>query len=496
MRRSGILLHPTSLPSRWGIGDFGAAAYQFVDMLLHMRQSIWQVLPLGPTGYGDSPYQCFSAFAGNPLLISPDILVSQGLLYPEDTAGYPQFSDTLIDFGAVIPSKLTMLRKSFQRFRSADHALHNEFAQFCTAEASWLGNYALFMALKEQNGGATWSSWPNALAHRDAQALATASQELQAEVSYHAYLQWLFFRQWRALRAYANERGIVIFGDAPIFVAYDSADVWAAPELFFLDDAGLPTVVAGVPPDYFSEDGQRWGNPLYRWDVHRSQGYAWWIQRIKANAALYDLVRLDHFRGFAAYWEVPASESTARIGQWVTGPGSDLFDTLQAKLGSLPIIAEDLGLITPDVMALRDRYQLPGMKILQFAFHGDPNEPFLPHNYVRNCVVYTGTHDNDTSVGWYKSAPAHERTNLQTYAGIPEHLIEPAWDLIRLGWSSVADTAIAPLQDLLSLDTEARMNYPGRLGNNWGWRFRFSDIPDAVLDRFREFSERYGRAHG
>jgi 4-alpha-glucanotransferase len=494
MRRSGILLHPTSLPSRWGIGDLGAGAFQFVDMLIHMRQSIWQVLPLGPTGYGDSPYQCFSAFAGNPLLISPDILLSQGLLHADDISDYPQFSDAAVDFGAIIPHKFALLRKSFQRFMNADAHLHNEFAQFCGVESHWLANYALFMAIKDHHDGITWSSWPTPLAQRQPDALNAISQELKGEVSYHAYLQWLFFRQWRNVRQYANERGVIIFGDAPIFVAYDSADVWAAPDLFFLDAGGLPTVVAGVPPDYFSEDGQRWGNPLYRWDVHRSQGYSWWIERIKANAALYDLVRLDHFRGFAAYWEVPASESTARIGQWVEGPGSDLFDTLKAKLGDLPIIAEDLGLITDDVKTLRDRYQLPGMKILQFAFHGDPSEPFLPHNYTPNCVVYTGTHDNDTSVGWYRSAPAHEQYNMRMYAGVHEAHVEPAWDLIRLGWSSVADTAIVPLQDLLSLDTDTRMNYPGRLGGNWSWRFRFSDIPDAVLDRFRIVTERYGRA--
>jgi 4-alpha-glucanotransferase len=349
------------------------------------------------------------------------------------------------------------------------------------------------MALKERNGGVVWSSWPAPLATREAVALTEASRELQAEVSFHAYCQWLFFTQWRALRTYANSRGITIIGDAPIFVAYDSADVWSAPELFYLDEAGLPTVVAGVPPDYFSEDGQRWGNPLYRWEAHKAQNYSWWIARIKANAALYDLVRLDHFRGFAAYWEVPASEPTARVGQWVTGPGSDLFDALQRALGPLPIIAEDLGLITPDVMTLRDRYNLPGMKVLQFGFHGDPKEPFLPHNYHPNCVVYTGTHDNDTTVGWYHSAPGHEQEYMRYYAGVTPQNVEPAWDLLRLAWSSVATTAIVPLQDLLSLPTEARMNYPGRLGGNWGWRFRFTDIPDAVLERLQLATVRFNR---
>jgi 4-alpha-glucanotransferase len=494
MRQSGILLHPTSLPSRWGIGDLGAAAYQFVDLLLHTRQQVWQVLPLGPTGYGDSPYQCFSAFAGNPLLISPDLLLSQGLLTAEDVADYPHFGDGGVDFGNVIPAKLALLRKSFLRFRSAKSEALAEFANFCSIEASWLGNYALFMALKDKHDGQTWSSWPTPLAKRDAKALADASNELQAEVSFYAYLQFLFFRQWRAIRQYANERGITIIGDAPIFVAYDSADVWSSPELFYLDERGLPTVVAGVPPDYFSEDGQRWGNPLYRWDAHKAQGYRWWIERIRANAALYDLVRLDHFRGFAAYWEVPASEPTARIGRWVDGPGQELFTALSAALGTLPIIAEDLGLITPDVMQLRDDNRLPGMKILQFAWHGDPTEPFLPQNYVTNCVVYTGTHDNDTSVGWYKSAPEHERVNLHAYTGLPRHDFDPAWELLRMAWASVANTAIIPLQDMLSLDTDARMNYPGRLGGNWSWRFRFTDIPDHLLDRLRDYTLRYNRA--
>lgn len=494
MRQSGILLHPTSLPSRWGIGDMGAAAYQFIDLLLHTHQKIWQVLPLGPTGYGDSPYQCFSAFAGNPLLISPDLLLGEGLLHPDDVADYPHYSDTLIDYGAVISGKTTLLQRSFARFRNAPAAAHNDFAAFCGAESGWLGNFALFMALKAHNGGVVWSSWPAPLATREAVALAEASRELQAEVSFYAYCQWLFFRQWRALRSYANSRGVTIIGDAPIFVAYDSADVWSAPELFYLDEAGLPTVVAGVPPDYFSEDGQRWGNPLYRWDAHKAQNYSWWIARIKANIALYDLVRLDHFRGFAAYWEVPASEPTARVGQWVTGPGSDLFDALQRALGPLPIVAEDLGLITADVMTLRDRYNLPGMKILQFGFHGDPKEAFLPHNYIPNCVVYTGTHDNDTTVGWYHSAPSHEQEYMCYYAGVTSQTVEPAWDLLRLAWSSVANTAIVPLQDLLSLPTEARMNYPGRLGGNWGWRFRFTDIPDAVLERLQIATVRFNRA--
>ncbi|MFM2309274.1 MAG: hypothetical protein RLY87_1395 [Chloroflexota bacterium] len=494
MRQSGILLHPTSLPSRWGIGDLGPAAYQFVDTLIAISQKIWQVLPLGPTGYGDSPYQCFSAFAGNPLLISPDALIDIGLLSADERTHYPTFSDRSIDYGAVIPVKFALLARAYDTFRSGTHNLHAEYAQFCHDEARWLPDYALFMALKADHNGVTWSSWAPQYAQRNPAALAEARVRLSDAIAQQQFLQFIFYRQWRAIRTYANERGITIIGDAPIFVAYDSADVWGAPELFWLDDAGLPTVVAGVPPDYFSEDGQRWGNPLYRWDAHRTQGYAWWIDRIRSNAALYDLIRLDHFRGFVAYWEVPAHEPTARVGRWVDAPGFELLDALTKALGTLPIIAEDLGVITDEVVALRDQNNLPGMKILQFAFYGDPKEVFLPHHHIRSCIVYTGTHDNDTSRGWFEAANPTERAFLASYLGkLPEH-IDPAWDLIRLAWASVADTAIAPLQDVLSLPTDARMNYPGRLGGNWGWRFAFADLHEDVLHRLRTLTHTFDRA--
>lgn len=493
MRKSGILLHPTSLPGRWGIGDLGPAAYRFIDTLIAGQQRIWQVLPLGPTGYGDSPYQCFSAFAGNPLLISPDALIADGLLNAHERDSYPQFSDTLIDYGAVIPVKLTLLERAYAAF-GPHHPLRGEYDAFCAAEAHWLSDYALFMALKADHGGITWSQWAAPYARREPAALAEARGRLANAVAYQQFLQFIFFRQWRALRQYANDRGITVIGDAPIFVAYDSADVWGAPHLFFLDDAGLPTVVAGVPPDYFSADGQRWGNPLYRWEAHAADGYAWWIARIRGNAALYDLIRLDHFRGFCAYWEVPVSEPTARIGRWVDAPGIALLQALTAALGTLPIIAEDLGVITDDVVYLRDSNRLPGMKIIQFAFHGDASDAFLPHHHVKNCVVYTGTHDNDTSRGWYEAANPAEIAYLSRYLGKTLDQIDPAWDLMRLAWGSVADTAIAPLQDVLSLPTDARMNYPGRLGGNWGWRYRESDLTDTIVRRLAQLTQAFDRA--
>ncbi|MFN7472140.1 MAG: 4-alpha-glucanotransferase [Roseiflexaceae bacterium] len=493
MRQSGILLHPTSLPSRWGIGDLGPAAYQFVDTLIATSQRIWQVLPLGPTGYGDSPYQCFSAFAGNPLLISPDALIDAGLLDPAERDTYPHFDDHGIDYGAVIPAKFALLSRAYHAFGQHTGDLHAEYTAFCAAESRWLPDYALFMALKADHGGITWSSWAPAYAQRDPAALAEARTRLADAIGYQQFLQFMFSRQWRSIRGYANQRGITIIGDAPIFVAYDSADVWAAPELFWLDDTGLPTVVAGVPPDYFSVDGQRWGNPLYRWDAHRAQGYAWWIERIRSNAMLYDLIRLDHFRGFVAYWEVPVAEPTARIGRWVDAPGFELLQALTAALGTLPIIAEDLGLITDDVVRLRDENGLPGMKIMQFAFHGNPAEAFLPHHHIRACVVYTGTHDNDTSRGWYEAATDSERAFLAEYLGKASEHIDPAWDLMRLAWGSVADTAIAPLQDVLDLPNAARMNYPGRLGGNWGWRFRFDELQPHILERLRVMTHTFDR---
>jgi len=493
-RAGGILLHPTSLPGPYGIGDLGPQAYRFVDWLESTGCKLWQVLPLGPTGYGDSPYQCFSAFAGNPYLISFDALIEDGLLTKNDFADMPDFSASRVDFGGLIPWKLDLLQKAFSRFASASEGLRKSFEYFSAENASWLDDYALFMALKEANGGGAWSDWQKNIRTRKKTAMDRARKENAESVLRYSFYQFLFFRQWNKLRAYANERDIQIIGDIPIFIAYDSADAWANPELFFLDENRLPTVVAGVPPDYFSPTGQLWGNPLYRWDVHKETGYAWWLERFRAVLKLVDIVRLDHFRGFAGYFEIQAGQPTAEQGRWVPGPGSDFFKVMDERLSDgsstpeieLPIIAEDLGLITPDVVALRDEFRLPGMKILQFGFVS-PKDPFLPHNYPANCVAYTGTHDNDTACGWFESAPAVERDFALRYLNTDGS--DFAWDLIRGVWSSVAVYALAPMQDLLSLGTEARMNFPSRLGGNWEWRMQESDLNEALASRLRELNE-------
>jgi 4-alpha-glucanotransferase len=491
-RASGILLHPTSLPGRWGIGDLGAAAYAFVDFLEASGQRLWQVMPLGPTGYGDSPYQSFSASAGNPMLISPDVLLGEGLLADEDVADAPQFPDDHVDYGAVIQFKLQLLRRSYERFTEhASPGLRQEMSDFRARNHMWLNDYTLFAALKARHGGASWVNWDAPIARHEPDAVAHWVQELNHEVQFHTYMQFLFRRQWTRLKDYANERGIRIIGDIPIFVAYDSADVWANRELFSIDEDGNPIFVAGVPPDYFSATGQLWGNPLYCWDVLAERGYDWWIERFRGTFALFDIVRLDHFRGFAAYWEVPASEETAINGRWVTGPGAALFEAVQDALGELPIIAEDLGLITPDVEELRDRLGFPGMKVLHFAFGGKPDDPYLPHNYAPNCVVYTGTHDNDTTLGWWQTLPESERTFAQIYMGRDGHDI--SWDLIRLASSSVASMAIFPLQDVLKLGSEARMNTPGQAAGNWSWRYMPDQLNSDVAGRLRQLTEIYGR---
>jgi 4-alpha-glucanotransferase len=494
-RSSGILLHPTSLPGRWGIGDLGPEAFRFVDFLEQTGQGIWQVLPLGPTGYGDSPYQCFSAFAGNPLLISPDLLLEHGHLQPSDIEDAPLFPAAVVDYGPVIQFKSALLARSFSNWtnRPPDQEEQARFAAFCARHSAWLDDYALFMALKDAHGGAVWTTWEGDISARTPSALTLWSELLSAEVRKHKYLQYVFFEQWGALRRYAAQHGVRMVGDIPIFVAHDSADVWAHPELFSLDEAGNPTVVAGVPPDYFSATGQLWGNPHYRWERMAESGYAWWIDRFRATLEMVDIVRLDHFRGFEAYWEVPASEKTAVLGRWVKGPGADLFHAVETVLGKLPIIAEDLGLITPPVAALREQFELPGMRIFQFGFASDGKDPFLPHNYIRNCVVYTGTHDNDTVLGWFNSAPAKEREAALAYCGTDGTHI--SWDLARWLLASVADTAIVPLQDLLGLGPEARMNYPSRLGGNWSWRFEASALTTELRTDLRRLTEIYGRVN-
>jgi 4-alpha-glucanotransferase len=495
-RYSGILLHPTSLPGQFGIGDLGPAAFAWVDALASARQSLWQILPLGPTGYGDSPYQCFSAFAGNVNLLSPELMLRDGLLCALDVGGQIFPSDR-VDFGRVIPFKLGLLRCAWENFRAGQCAsLREPFEHFCTEHHDWLDDYALFMAIKDARRGASWTSWPRELMRRDGDSklVEFTRKELSEEVGLHQFGQFLFSRQWQALRDHAHSRGIRIVGDVPIFVASDSADVWANSKLFLLDAGMRPKVVAGVPPDYFSRTGQLWGNPLYNWKAMQATKYRWWINRLRRTLDTVDIVRIDHFRGFCAAWHIPFGEKTAVVGEWVAGPGADLFVQLQSELGSLPLIAEDLGEITPDVYAMRDRFHLPGMKVLQFAFDG-PGNPFLPHNYdTPHCVVYTGTHDNDTTRGWFYTAPDHDRSYLGRYTDGDGR--DVAWDLIRLAWSSVAEFAVSPVQDLLNLDTEARMNYPGRPDGNWQWRMREGAFNDTIIRRLRELTEVYGRTGG
>lgn len=491
-RPAGILLHPTSLPGPYGIGDLGPAAHAFVDFLARAGQQRWQILPLNPTGFGDSPYASPSAFAGNPLLISPDLLVAQGLLTQDDLADAPCTSPDRVPFGPVREWKLAVLRRAFARFeRQGSSEMKAALEEFARAQADWLEDYLLFTVIRERFNWAVWTQWPTDLRTRRPFALDQARRELAEELRFQRFLQFLFFRQWAELRQAANQRGIRIIGDVPIFVAHDSADVWAHQELFLLDRTGQPTVIAGVPPDYFSPTGQRWGNPLYNWERVAEEGYAWWIARMRAALALVDIVRIDHFRGFVAAWHVPAEEETAEHGRWVPGPGEALFAALRRAIDPLPIIVEDLGVITPDVDALRERLGYPGMKVLQFAFDSGPHNIFLPHTYERRCVVYTGTHDNDTTVGWYRSRNAAEKRRVRRYLGCNGRDI--SWDLMRLAWASVAETAIAPLQDVLALGSEARMNFPGRPSGNWGWRFRADALTEQHAERLRDLTETYGR---
>ena len=490
-RASGILLHPTSLPGPYGIGDLGPAAYRWVDWLAGTGCKLWQVLPLGPTGYGDSPYQCFSAYAGNPYLISPEFLARDNLLHTNDLIEKLEVDPQRVDFGSLIPWKLNLLERAFIRFSSASGSIRVEFDSFCNENSSWLDDYTLFMAIKEAHGGGAWDGWPEPLRKRDPAALAEARKTLAASILRFTFYQFIFFRQWNSLRDYAHQKGLRIVGDIPIFVANDSSDVWSHPDLFFLDAELKPTVVAGVPPDYFSPTGQLWGNPLYCWDVHKSTGYKWWLERLRATHKLVDILRIDHFRGFAGYWEIPAGNPTAEIGRWVPGPGADFFSAVRSSLGSdLPIIAEDLGLITPDVTFLRDQFGLPGMKVLQFGFSG-PDNPFLPHSYPQNCVVYTGTHDNDTARGWYGSAPESEKDFARRYLEIDGS--DFSHDLIRTAWKSTAVFALAPMQDFLALGTEARFNYPSRLGGNWEWRMADTALGGELQGSIRELNWLYQR---
>jgi 4-alpha-glucanotransferase len=491
-RTSGILLHPTSLPGPGGIGDLGDAAYRFVDWLVEAKQRRWQIMPLGPTGYGDSPYASLSALAGNPMLISLDRLVDAGIVRDGVLERPPAFPAERIDFGDVIPWKTRMLRAAFADFTAnASAEQHADFAAFRELHEGWLANYALFAAVKAAHDGAPWNQWDRAIARREDAAVDRWRTEQAEQIRFQEWLQWLFFKQWQQVREYANARDIKIIGDIPIFVAFDSADVWANTDLFFLDEAGDPTVIAGVPPDYFSPTGQRWGNPLYRWDVLADRGYDWWIERFRMMLTLVDIIRIDHFRGFAAYWEVPAAEETAINGQWVPGPGAALFEAVRSALGTLPIIAEDLGLITPDVEALRVQLGFPGMAVLQFAWGGDAANIYLPHNHAHDQLIYTGTHDNDTTVGWWQAADDDIRDHVRVYLNTSGEDI--AWDFIRTILASIADTAIIPMQDVLSLGTEARMNLPGQALGNWNWRMRKDQLDSTVAQRLATLTSFYGR---
>jgi 4-alpha-glucanotransferase len=503
-RSSGVLLHPTSLPGPYGIGDLGPQAYAFVDFLEAAGQSLWQVLPLGPTGYGDSPYACYSAFAGNTLLISPEQLFAEGLLSRSDLPSATTLTSERVDFGQAHALKDDLLRKAHERYkRSTDTIFRSAFETFAQQYADWLEDYALFRALKDAHGGIAWNEWEPALIRRTPAALARAREQLRDQVEAQMFYQFLFFRQWFALKNYGNEHGIQLVGDLPIFVAHDSADVWTNPEEFKLDNNGTPLVVAGVPPDYFSTTGQLWGNPLYNWERMLNEGFKWWIGRVRATLSVVDIVRIDHFRGFAACWEIPGGDKTAEHGQWVAAPGRELFTAIRKALGELPIIAEDLGVITPDVVALRADFGFPGMRILQFAFGSDTKNSDLPHNYEPNVVAYTGTHDNDTTVGWFRSVAGEgstrtakqierERTFCLNY--LNSNGKEIHWDFIRAVLASVANTAVVPLQDVLGLGTEARMNLPNSTEGNWSWRVKPGALTSDIATRLRELTELYGRA--
>lgn len=538
-RSSGILLHPTSFPSKYGIGDFGLYAYKFIDFLKKAEQTLWQVLPLGPTSFGDSPYQSFSTFAGNTLLISPEILRKENYLTNEDLLEIPEFDDTIIDYGVVIEYKDLLYKKAYEKFNlSATKQQKLAYDKFCTENIFWLEDYTLFAALKDYfiqqrniqedinsidgeakvfnenfeifkethskilSGnivndyyfGAVWSTWPDDLVARKPEALNEWKEKLSDKIKYYKFLQYEFSRQWNKLKDYANTNDIKIIGDIPIFVAYDSADTWANPDLFHLDTKGFPKVVAGVPPDYFSATGQLWGNPLYKWENHKKTKYKWWIDRIKGTLKLVDIARIDHFRGFDEYWEIPANEKTAINGKWRKGPGKDLFIAIKKALGELPIIAEDLGIISESVGKLRDYFDFPGMKILQFAFLEDDikaENPYLPHNVEKNSVIYSGTHDNNTTKGWYKEINYTEKDIIRRYINVSGENI--SWDFIRLAYSTVCSMAIVTMQDIMNLDSDCRMNTPGEASNNWQWRYTQDMILDEFAERLAYLSKLFGR---
>lgn len=490
-RSSGILLHPTSLPGNYGIGSLGTNAFSFIDYLAKAGQKLWQVLPMGHTGYGDSPYQCFSIYAGNPILVDLDLLIDNGLLTKKDFTEVPHFPENKVDYGVVINFKRMMLKKAHEHFfnKFANHDA--DYHAFIAKNSYWLKEYATFVALKELFNGKPWWEWPEEFRLRNQEALETFGMHSNFEISYHQFVQYLFYKQWAAVRKYAKENKISIIGDIPLYVAHDSADVWSNHELFQFDEERNPKNVAGVPPDYFSKTGQLWGNPLYNWDKMQENGFKWWIGRVKSSFELYDYVRIDHFRGFEAYWSVPYGEKTAIKGEWVKAPGDELFDAIRSELGELPIIAEDLGIITEEVDALRLKYEFPGMKILQFAFHSEDGIKYLPHTYSENFIVYTGTHDNDTLAGWFDSLEKKIQRKVLFYADANEK--DVIKKIIRLAWSSVARLAVIPMQDILELGSEARMNTPGTPSGNWQWRLKNDQLQKDDAAWLSEITKIYSR---
>lgn len=504
IRASGVLLHITSLPGPYGIGDFGQAAYDFVDWLVSAQQGLWQVLPLVPPGYGESPYQGYSAFAGNPYLVSLETLAAEGWLSKGTLTASATKESSRADFEVPLALRRRALEEAFATFeKKATNTEQAKLVTFHETNSWWLDDYALFIALKEAHGGVTWTEWPAALVHREGKAVNAVKKKLAKEIRFQIFVQYQFFRQWQVLKSYANDRGIRIIGDIPIFVAHDSADVWANQKLFHLDRDGRSTVIAGVPPDYFSSTGQRWGNPLYRWDVMQQTDYSWWMWRLARAGRLFDYVRLDHFRGFEAYWEIPAESPDAVKGKWIKGPGEDFFKVVQERLGGLQLIAEDLGLITPEVQQLRDQFHLPGMRVFQFGFGDDASTTFhQPHNFIRDCIVYSGTHDNDTTVGWFNSQAGEgstrtaadierERNYVLRYLGGKADEIH--WQVIRQMTASVARFSVVPMQDVLGLGSESRMNLPGSSVGNWQWRMTKDQLKKRDAERLNVMAQTYER---
>jgi len=493
-RSAGILLHPTSLPGRYGIGDLGKEAYNFTNFLVNTGQKLWQVFPLGPTGYGDSPYQCFSAFAGNPLLISPELLKEDGFLNTEDLHHIPHFNPHKVDFGKVIDYKYKLLGKAFENFKKHKSETEKFLKAFESQNKDWLEDFAFFMAAKDFHGGRLWTEWDKDLVLRKKDALGKWKDKLSDGILFHKFIQFIFFKQWDKLKKFVNEKGISIIGDMPIFIAYDSADLWSHKDIFTVDKEGKLISIAGVPPDYFSATGQRWGNPLFKWEEMEKDEFGWWRRRIANVLKLVDIVRIDHFRGFDKFWQIPGDAPTAQKGKWVKAPGEKFFKTLKKHLGELPIIAEDLGLITKSVTELRDKFNFPGMKILQFAFGKGMEKKFLPHNFVKNCVVYTGSHDNDTTCAYFEKA---KNENSDIYQHAQRYLNyygdDMTFQLIRTAYASSADTVILPMQDILNLGGEARMNFPGTLGNNWTWRFTWDQVQPELAEKYRSLAELYER---